>query len=135
MNGGGPMDLETRLRAAGRATAEAPRPQALDGARRAARLALAGPGGPAAVFARRHAMWRVVMALVVTLPVPLLWLWLDWSTVLAVLDLFAPPAASRVGAGLYLWFRVSVLAFAYAILAPMFFSLAVRVRAARESTA
>ena len=77
----------------------------------------------------------MVAALVVTLPVPLLWLYLDWSTVLAVLGSFAPPAASRVGAGFYLWFRVSALAFAYAILAPLFFSLAVRIRAARESTA
>ncbi|MBX7247143.1 MAG: hypothetical protein K1X53_16725 [Candidatus Sumerlaeaceae bacterium] len=121
-------NLEDRLRALGRATRTEPRPEVMQSTLRAARAEFAGPRGPVAVRARRRMIAGILGTVLLTLPVPLLFLYFDFTLVSAMLGRLLPVEASRIGTGIYMWFKICGIVLFYSALIPFGIWLAGHIR-------
>lgn len=83
----------------------------------------------------RRWVFRVLTVMTVTLPIPVLFLWVDWSIARTLLGSLLPAHASVAASAVYLWMKVSLVGFLYATLIPLLVWLAISVRVARPSQA
>ncbi len=121
-------DLEGRLRQLGRATRELPRPQLLQRAKSvAAAAATNGRYEAAAAMVRRRWLMRVVLVFIAALPIPIGFLWLDWTAMSFVLNAFLPGAVSTVIAVAYLWLKASLVGILYVLLPPVVIWFALKI--------
>lgn len=120
-------DLEMQLRVLGRQLGEDEPGQAL--VRRTTDIAAAQLAGCTArnMQRRRRLLTGTLLLVAATLPIPLLFLWGDWTATSALFDSFLSPAASEVASSIYLWMKLCALSLIYLIATPTIAVWAVRV--------
>lgn len=121
-------DLQARLRALGRVTQSTPPPRVLANTTAAAVAAMRA--GRTADTTVNRWLIRVLAIMAVTLPIPALFLWLDWSVASALMHRMLPAGASAIATSLYLWMKMSLIGMTYMLLIPLLVWFAVRVRVA-----
>src|SRR5262245_29961567 len=115
------------LRALGRRLgADSPDQSLLERTKSAASAALSAQMCATLERQRRKAVSALLVALLITIPIPALFLWADWTAVSSLLGVALPEAASRVASGIYLWVKVCALGLIYGIATPALLYAAVR---------
>lgn len=76
---------------------------------------------------RRRMVTDTLLLVAATLPIPLLFLWGDWTATSALFDSFLSPAASEVASSIYLWMKLCALGLIYLIAVPAIAVWAVRL--------
>ncbi|MGI8906831.1 MAG: hypothetical protein ACR2IE_10110 [Candidatus Sumerlaeaceae bacterium] len=111
-----PDQLEMQLRVLGRQLGnDAPGVALMECVRHNARTVIAERAAGQALQARRRKLVGLYCLLLATLPLPLLFVWMDWSAVSSVFGAMLPPSASAIVSGVYLWLKVTALVLIYAI--------------------
>ena len=111
-----PDQLEMQLRVLGRQLGnESPDPVLLDRVQQQSRAAIVSAGTANALQSQRNNLFGLYCLLVATLPIPALFLWMDWTAVSSMFSAMLPKAASQVASGIYLWLKLASLVLFYGI--------------------
>jgi hypothetical protein len=124
-------EIERRLKAAGAAAAETPSDTLMQRTMELATHALISHCSQA----RQMRRWliRVLALMAFALPIPVLFLWIDWNIARSVLGAILPGEASIAASAIYLWMKISLVGFLYAALVPLLVWLAISVRVSRRT--
>lgn len=125
-------ELESRLRQMSRREACGPSRELMERTVLAARQAAARRNVPSAALARRQWALRVLAVCTGLLPIPMLFLWLDWAALSSLLHSVMPGRLSAICAGVYVWMNASILALIYMFLCLALVRLALRIRVPEE---
>ena len=118
--------LEMQLRALGRRLEQAPNQNLVFRTRVAAMEAI-GRQVPAIERRRRRRLAGALTALfIITLPAPLLFMWVDWTAASALCRSLFPGQVSHAVSLAYLWIKVCGLAMIYGTCVPLLFWVALR---------
>ena len=108
--------LEMQLRVLGRQLGSAsPRVDLLQQVRQSSRMPLASSAAARAMQSRRQRLVGLYMLLLVTFPIPLLFLWMDWSAINSMFNSLLPASISGYVAGFFLWLKFAALILIYGI--------------------
>jgi hypothetical protein len=119
--------LEAQLRDLGRSLAETPSRELVEQTKELTCEALVRRADPNTVRATRHWVLAVLAILVVSLPIPAMFLWFDWNAVSALLRPFCSARVTSLCAGAYIWLKVSILGLVYLMLVPLLTAIALKI--------
>jgi hypothetical protein len=108
--------LEMRLRVLGRQLGDcAPSAELLSRVQAQAAPVLVARTFAVAAQAKRRRTAALYALMLATIPVPALFLWIDWTAVSSLFSAMLPSGASAVVSGIYLWLKIIALVLIYGI--------------------
>jgi hypothetical protein len=108
--------LEMQLRVLGRKLGDcAPGQELLTRVQADAGTVLTARKIAVAVQAQRRRKAAFYLLIIATMPIPALFVWVDWSAATSVFSAVLPHGASAVVSGVYLWLKVVALVLMYGI--------------------
>jgi hypothetical protein len=110
--------VEMELRALGRRQARVPTHELMERVQAAAHAEMDKLQRTSAAIRQRNFTTILCFVLLLVLPLPALFLWLDWAAVSSLLARLLPPSASGMASVLYFWLKIGSLVAVYGMLLP-----------------